>query len=63
GRWPGMLLCGNEARAADLVAAAGSAAGYFVVESQTPAQAAAVGRRLAGPLRMPDFPEWIDTGD
>jgi hypothetical protein len=30
------------------------------VAATTPAEAAAAGRRLVGPLRMPDFPGWID---
>ena len=59
GRWPGMLLCGADVEANDLLAAAGESAGYFVVTADTPEEVAAAGRRLAGPLRMPDFPAWI----
>ena len=58
GRWPGMLLCPRDVAAEDLLAAVDAAA-YFVVEAGTPAEGASTGRRLVGPLRMPDFPEWI----
>lgn len=60
GRWPGMLLCGADVEANELLAAAGESAGYFLVATKTPDGAAAAGRRLAGPLRMPDFPAWIN---
>jgi len=60
GRWPGMLLCPEEIAAAALLAAAGEAAPYFVVAAPTPEAVAEVGRRLAGPLRMPAFPAWIN---
>jgi hypothetical protein len=53
-----MLLCPRDVAAEDLLAAVDAAA-YFVVEAGTPAEAASTGRRLVGPLRMPDFPEWI----
>jgi alkanesulfonate monooxygenase SsuD/methylene tetrahydromethanopterin reductase-like flavin-dependent oxidoreductase (luciferase family) len=59
GRWPGMLICPAEVEPDDLLAAAGESAGYFVVAAETPERVAAAGRRLAGPLRMPDFPAWI----
>ena len=59
GRWPGMLLCPADVDAQDLLVAAGESAGYFVVAAATPDEAAAAGKRLAGPLRMPDFPAWI----
>ena len=59
GRWPGMVLCPGDVAAEHLLGAAGDAAAYFVVEASTPAEAASAGRRLVGPLRMPDFPAWI----
>jgi alkanesulfonate monooxygenase SsuD/methylene tetrahydromethanopterin reductase-like flavin-dependent oxidoreductase (luciferase family) len=59
GRWPGMLLCGADVEANHLLAAAGESAGYFVIAANTPDEVAAAGKRLAGPLRMPDFPRWI----
>jgi len=59
GRWPGMLLCPGDVAPDDLLDAAGDAAAYFVVEAGTSAETASVGRRLVGPLRMPDFPAWI----
>lgn len=60
GRWPGMLLCPMDVEASDLLAAAGETAGYFVVAAITPGEVISAGRRLAGPLRMPDFPGWIN---
>jgi alkanesulfonate monooxygenase SsuD/methylene tetrahydromethanopterin reductase-like flavin-dependent oxidoreductase (luciferase family) len=60
GRWPGMLLCPADVQPNDLLLAAGESAGYFVVAVDTPEDAASAGRRLAGPLRMPDFPRWIN---
>lgn len=60
GRWPGMLLCPRDVAAEDLLHSASDAAAYFVIESSTPAEAASAGRRLVGPLRMPDFPGWIN---
>ncbi len=59
GRWPGMLLCPPNVNATDLLIAAGDGAGYFMVEARTPDEVSSAGRRLAGPLRMPEFPEWI----
>lgn len=59
GRWPGLLLCSADVEPADLLVAAGENAGYFVVAAETLEEVASAGRRLAGPLRMPDFPEWI----
>ena len=62
GRWPGMLLCPGEVEAPELLSAAGTGAGYFLVAARTPATVKAAGRRLVGPLRMPEFPEWINSG-
>ena len=59
GRWPGMTLCPPDVEARDLLAAVGESAGYFLVAAETPEDAASAGRRLAAPLRMPDFPTWI----
>ncbi|HUZ85569.1 MAG TPA: LLM class flavin-dependent oxidoreductase [Candidatus Baltobacterales bacterium] len=63
GRWPGMVLCSGDAQAAPLLAAAGEHAGYFLVAATTAEQVAAAGRRLAGPLRMPGFPAWVNSGE
>ena len=62
GRWPGMVLCPEDAQAEALLPAAGDRAGYFLVAAATPDAVVAAGRRLAGPLRMPGFPEWINAG-
>ncbi|MDQ2942536.1 MAG: LLM class flavin-dependent oxidoreductase [Candidatus Dormibacteraeota bacterium] len=61
GRWPGMLLCPADVAADDLLVAAGDSAGYFVVAAETPEEVASAGRRLAGPLRMPEFPTWVNA--
>lgn len=61
GRWPGMLLCAAGAAAHELLTAAGDGAGYFLVAARNPDEVAAAGRRLAGPLRMPDFPDWVNA--
>jgi len=61
GRWPGLLLCPTDVEAESLLGAAGDRAGYFVVAARNPREAAVVGRRLAGPLRMPEFPDWINA--
>jgi len=58
---PGMLLCRSGADPADLLRAAGESAGYFLIAAGTPPDVTAAGRRLAGPLRMPGFPEWINA--
>ena len=63
GRWPGMALCSARVEAQALLAAAGDGAGYFVVGASTEADVRAAGRRLAGPLRMPEFPDWINRSD
>ena len=61
GRWPGMVLCPANVAPGDLLSASGDEAGYFLVAAQTAQDVASTGRRLAGPLRMPDFPEWINA--
>jgi hypothetical protein len=59
--WPPMLLCPLDASADELLRAAGKRAAYFLVAANHPNTVAEVGRRLVGPLRMPDFPDWINT--
>jgi hypothetical protein len=61
GRLPGMVMCSADVAADDLLRAAGDEAGYFLVAAQTAPEVVSAGRRLAGPLRMPDFPEWINA--
>ena len=60
GRWPGMVLCPGEVAAEDLLRASGETAAYFVVGASSPEHVREAGRRLAGPLRMPGFPDWIN---
>jgi hypothetical protein len=54
-------MCSADVAADDLLRAAGDEAGYFLVAAQTAPEVVSAGRRLAGPLRMPDFPEWINA--
>lgn len=61
GRWPGMVFCPVDVEPGDLLKAAGRNAAYFVVDARGAAAAAAAGRRLVGPLRMPGYPEWINS--
>jgi alkanesulfonate monooxygenase SsuD/methylene tetrahydromethanopterin reductase-like flavin-dependent oxidoreductase (luciferase family) len=61
GRWPGLLLCASNAEPNELLDAAAEGSGYFMVAAQTPDEVVAAGRRLAGQLRMPDFPPWINA--
>ena len=61
GRWPAAVLCGEDVPVAGLLEAAGGGSAYFLVQAPTPQAAEAAGRRLAGPLRMPDFPEWVNA--
>ena len=62
-RWrlPRAVLCPGSVASEDLLAAAGDQAGYFIVDAGTPVEARAAGRRLAGPLRMPEFPDWVGS--
>ena len=60
-RLPRLLLCPAHVEPAELLAAAGDAAGYFVVSASTPEEVRSVGRRLVGPLRMPEFPDWVNA--
>jgi alkanesulfonate monooxygenase SsuD/methylene tetrahydromethanopterin reductase-like flavin-dependent oxidoreductase (luciferase family) len=59
GRWPALVACGPNVSAEELLLTASSGSPYFIVGAASPAEVAAIGRRLAGPLRMPDFPEWV----
>ena len=61
GRWPALVLCPDEVPVDRMLEVAGDSAPYFVVAASTPQAAAAAGRRLAGPLRMPDFPDWVNA--
>ena len=56
-----MLRCSAEVEPGDLLAAAGEGAGYFLIAAKTPADVASAGRRLAGAMRMPDFPDWVNA--
>ena len=60
-RLPELVLCRSGVEASELLEAAGEEAAYFVVEATTPVEARATGRRLAGPLRMPEFPAWVNA--
>ena len=59
-RLPRAVLCPNTVEAEELLEAAGDQAGYFLVEAATPVEVRTAGRRLAGPLRMPEFPAWVN---
>ena len=61
GRWPALVLCPGEVPANQMLEAAGDGSPYFLVDARTPREAEAAGRRLAGPLRMPDFPDWVNA--
>lgn len=61
GRWSAVVLCGPDVRVERMLEVAGEGSPYFLVQAATPQAAAAAGRRLAGPLRMPDFPEWANA--
>ena len=58
-RLPALALCRGHVDAAQLLVTAGDGAPYFVVAAATPDDVKAAGRRLVGPLRMPDFPDWV----
>jgi len=53
------VLCAQYVEPAALLSAAGEEAAYFVVSASTPADVIDAGRRLVGPLRMPEFPDWV----
>ena len=61
GRWPALVMCPGEVPVDRMLEAAGDGAPYFLVDAATPQAAAVAGRRLAGPLRMPDFPDWVNA--
>jgi hypothetical protein len=58
-RLPVLVLCRAHVEAERLLAAAGDGAPYFVVAADTAADVRAAGRSLVGPLRMPEFPDWV----
>jgi alkanesulfonate monooxygenase SsuD/methylene tetrahydromethanopterin reductase-like flavin-dependent oxidoreductase (luciferase family) len=58
-RMPRLVLCPQYVEASALIAAAGEHPAYFVVNATTPGDVADAGRRLVGPLRMPEFPDWV----
>lgn len=60
-RLPRLVLCPAHVEAAQLLAAAGDDPGYFVVAASTPEEVRSAGRRLVGPLRMPEFPDWVNA--
>lgn len=57
---PDLLLCSSDVDVEQAVRSAADRPGYFVVDARTPGVVAEAGRRLAGPLRMPAFPVWIN---
>jgi len=57
---PELMFSPADVTSAELLTGAGNHAGYFVVDASTPDEVRAAGRRLAGPLRMPDFPAWVN---
>jgi luciferase-like monooxygenase len=59
--WPPIVMCRPGVPAADLLRAAGGRAAYFLVAADSTKQVAEAGRRLVGPLRMPEFPDWINA--
>ncbi len=61
GRWPGMLLCPADVEPGPLLAAAGDSTGYFLVAADSVEEVKEAGRRLVGPMRMPEFPDWINA--
>lgn len=61
GRWPGMLLCPARVEPGALLESAGDRAGYFAVSVETIEEIKDAGTRLIGPLRMPEFPGWINA--
>jgi alkanesulfonate monooxygenase SsuD/methylene tetrahydromethanopterin reductase-like flavin-dependent oxidoreductase (luciferase family) len=55
---PELVLCPARVEASELLEAAGEEPAYFVIAADSPAEVRGAGRRLAGPLRMPEFPDW-----
>ena len=58
-RLPSLVMCRGHVEPDQLLAAAGDGAAYFVVAVETPEDVRLAGRRLVGPLRMPEFPDWV----
>jgi len=60
-RIPDLVLCPSDVEADDLLAAAENRPAYFLVAATAAGEAEALGRKLVGPLRMPEFPDWINA--
>lgn len=58
-RLPEAIICPQYVEAGALLAAAGDQGGYFIVGATTAEEVKAAGSRLVGPLRMPEFPDWV----
>jgi alkanesulfonate monooxygenase SsuD/methylene tetrahydromethanopterin reductase-like flavin-dependent oxidoreductase (luciferase family) len=58
---PELVLCRPSVEASELLEAAGEEPAYFLIAAATPTEVRAAGRRLAGPLRMPEFPDWVSA--
>ena len=61
GPWPPIVMCPAGAAPNDLLRAAGGRAVYFLIAAHSPEEVAEAGRRLVGPLRMPEFPDWVNA--
>ncbi len=60
-RLPRLVVCPNLVEPDELLAAAGEQPAYFVVAAASAEEARVAGRRLVGPLRMPEFPAWVNA--
>jgi len=58
---PDLVLCSGDVNVADLLNAASGHAGYFLVTAGSAQEVMAAGRRMVGPLRMPEFPDWVNA--
>jgi len=58
-RLPSLVMCRGHVDAEQLLAAAGDGSAYFLVAVETAEDVRLAGRRLVGPLRMPEFPDWV----
>ena len=59
--WPPVVMCEAGLSPDDLLRASGGRAAYFLVAAVAAEEVAEAGRRLVGPLRMPEFPDWINA--
>lgn len=59
--WPAIVICPASVQPAELLDAAGDKATYFLIAADSSAKVAAAGRRFAGALRMPEFPDWVNA--